>query len=384
TTTQDWIVGSANEKKETYIPVDIDFSINKAYNFSVNFGTGNGGYDDDGAPIIDQKEMIQFDTNFSDWDDETIIPVPQPESLPEMKFTIKTEADGEEFIFPFGATMGDPQTTGEYTTQIAWGDGKITIINPKTAIAVEDLTHTYATAGQYSVTIASSETDFTKEQAPTISPIMNSGGKEAAEEELPFDPRSLKIISIDSPLLRMGTEKTGNVLAGTFGTQPLTQIHEDLFKYNPQIIHFIGVFAECKKLTTISGKLFNECTEAESLEGIFEGCESLTTIPAGLFAKNKKATAFYNVFAGCTSAIVEKNLFCNEDTEKDTRFAGIAPDFDSAFKNVGSALTDVRSSFLPELWSYTYEDGVGEPYSKTSCFKDAKASNFGNVDDGWK
>ncbi|MGL5979769.1 MAG: fimbrillin family protein, partial [Phocaeicola sp.] len=35
TTTQDWIVGSANEKKETYIPVDIDFSINKAYNFSV-------------------------------------------------------------------------------------------------------------------------------------------------------------------------------------------------------------------------------------------------------------------------------------------------------------------------------------------------------------
>ncbi|MGL5981679.1 MAG: hypothetical protein ACRCZY_12555, partial [Phocaeicola sp.] len=82
TTTSDWIVGKgpeAENQRVAYIPVDVAFNMNQVVNYVINFGTGNGGYDDGGKPIIDSEKMIQFDTNFTDWADETPIdPTPTP------------------------------------------------------------------------------------------------------------------------------------------------------------------------------------------------------------------------------------------------------------------------------------------------------------------
>ncbi|MGL5981682.1 MAG: hypothetical protein ACRCZY_12575, partial [Phocaeicola sp.] len=86
TTIGDWIVGKGSEVKDqvtAYIPVDVAFNMNQVVNYIINFGTGNGGYDDGGDPIIDQKEMIQFDTKFDDWDAETDVdPTPTPPAPP--------------------------------------------------------------------------------------------------------------------------------------------------------------------------------------------------------------------------------------------------------------------------------------------------------------
>ncbi|MGL5979967.1 MAG: hypothetical protein ACRCZY_03645, partial [Phocaeicola sp.] len=406
TTTQDWIVGSANEKKETYIPVDIDFSINKAYNFSVNFGTGNGGYDDDGDPIIDQKEMIQFDTNFSDWDDETIIPVPQPEPA-KMKFTIKTLADGEEFVFPFG-TIDGPAFTESYTLHINWGDGSaVTEISPNTEITTETA-HTYTKEGTYQITITSSEKDYDKVQVPLLS-SMSKGGREG-------NVLTGRIISIDTPLLHIGGEMDGdrmdNMLPPAFAGHPITTIPKDLLKHNKQITMISAAFQGCTELksipkelfdytpgitdlgmvfagagiTEIDPDLFKNCTQLKNAPGLFMLCTSLEKIPAGLFSKNSLLENMESIFGGCVNAIVEKNLFCDEDSEKTTRFAGIAPNFTGAFNGVGSELAEVENSFLPELWLYTYKDGIGEPaqYGKDSCFTNANASNSDNVDAGWE
>ncbi|MGL5957840.1 MAG: fimbrillin family protein, partial [Phocaeicola sp.] len=73
TTAGDWIVGGEGKPVTAYIPVDVDFNMNQVINYAINFGTGNGGYDDGGKPIIDSKNMIQFDTKFTDWDAETPI-----------------------------------------------------------------------------------------------------------------------------------------------------------------------------------------------------------------------------------------------------------------------------------------------------------------------
>ncbi|MGL5981514.1 MAG: hypothetical protein ACRCZY_11710, partial [Phocaeicola sp.] len=83
TTTGDWIVGDAVSQVTAYIPVDVAFNMNQVVNYIINFGTGNGGYDDNGGPIIDSDKMIQFNTTFTDWDAETDVdPTPTPPAPP--------------------------------------------------------------------------------------------------------------------------------------------------------------------------------------------------------------------------------------------------------------------------------------------------------------
>ncbi|MGL5979715.1 MAG: hypothetical protein ACRCZY_02340 [Phocaeicola sp.] len=82
---------------------------------------------------------------------------------------------------------------------------------------------------------------------------------------------------------------------------------------------------------------------------------------------------------------MNSNIFCDEtnENEKANRFASLTRKviFTNAFLNVGKELSDVRGSIFPILWDYTYS---AAGFISTGCFKDAKASNAGEVGDGWK
>ncbi|MGL5980502.1 MAG: fimbrillin family protein [Phocaeicola sp.] len=424
-TTKEWIVGTQDTRKTAYIPVDIDFSINKAYNFSVNFGTGNGGYDDNGKPIIDQANMIQFTVGFDDWDKETIIPLPEPEPepvpVPEdsiMSFKIDVNSTvGLNFTLPFGFGYGDGEATGDYTLTIGWGDGKTVKIEKETLITEELLTHTYEAEGTYTVTIKSSEKKCTKDQIPALS----------------FYNSSEHIISLDTPLLRNSKSLEISIQCGNLKT-----ITGELFKYYPDRTSFNSTFYGCSSLTEIPAGLFDKNIDANDFTSLFRRCSSLTKIPAGLFdkninatqfmsifkesgltkipiglfdkninaidfaylfqdcknleeipeklfSKNKKATRFLSTFSGCTKAIVPANLFCDESEQK-TRFKGVegAITFIGAFARVGASLEpkDIQESVLPELWTYAFDE---DPRT-SQCFAGAKARNSSdeNIPAAWR
>ncbi|MGL5981678.1 MAG: hypothetical protein ACRCZY_12550, partial [Phocaeicola sp.] len=105
--------GSEVENQVTaYIPVDVTFIMNQVVNYAINFGTGNGGYDDGGNPIINSKDMIQFDTNFTDWADETPIdPTPPTPPTPTSNVPDKAFAD---FLVTAGYVEADTEKPGNY------------------------------------------------------------------------------------------------------------------------------------------------------------------------------------------------------------------------------------------------------------------------------
>ncbi|MGL5981654.1 MAG: hypothetical protein ACRCZY_12425, partial [Phocaeicola sp.] len=396
TTTQDWIVGSANEKKETYIPVDIDFSINKAYNFSVNFGTGNGGYDDNGGPIINQDEMIQFEASITDWDNETTIPLPEPEPEPEeasMNFTIAVNNElGLNYMPPFDVT----EESREYTLTIEWGDGETTVIDKNTVLTTQLLTHTYKTEGTYIVTISSSEEDFTKNQIPAISlydseehrkklislntyllyneytdylrfenctnlttvcrELFKHYPNKDTFKQIFYNCTNLR--EIPAGLFDKNTEVKSFYSAFRYCTN-LREIPAGLFDKNTEVESFELTFANCTNLTKIPTGLFDKNTEVSNFRSSFYNCKKLSIVPEKLFDKNRKVPQFSSVFENCTNAIIPANLFCDESSDMTTRFNnGFSVFFNNAFRYTGTELSpeNIKESKLPALWNYTFSN----------------------------
>ncbi|MGL5979992.1 MAG: hypothetical protein ACRCZY_03785, partial [Phocaeicola sp.] len=118
TTTSDWIVGEgpeAENQRVAYIPVDVAFNMNQVVNYVINFGTGNGGYDDGGKPIIDSEKMIQFDTNFTDWADETPIdPTPTPTPTPPTPTSNIPDKLFAQYLLEQKMIKEDPVGSGNY------------------------------------------------------------------------------------------------------------------------------------------------------------------------------------------------------------------------------------------------------------------------------
>ena len=304
-----------------------------------------------------------------------------------MKFTIKTIDPSSEFVIPIDAL------TGTYTLTVDWGDGNSDPYSSGTA--KDAVKHTYTDAGTYQITVTSSEADDTQEQMPRWS----------VDLVYPFPSVCNYLVSMDTPMLNMGSTtlescfyNCGNltfISAGLFDKntavtdfkdcfyycEKLTSIPEGLFDNNTEATDFGSCFSRCRNLTSIPAGLFDYNTEATSFYGCFNYCGNLTSIPEGLFDKNTEATSFGYCFNYCTSLKLNSNIFCNETTEKSTRFADKIMNFDSCFEICGASLTadDIAESIARALWDYE----MIASSSKTDCFTDARISNAGDVDADW-
>lgn len=163
----------------------------------------------------------------------------------------------------------------------------------------------------------------------------------------------------------------------------LTTIPEKLFTASTKATDFNKCFYQCKALTTIPGTLFATNTQAADFSKCFSYCNELKEIPAGLFRKNTEATNFSECFYECTKAKLNANIFCDETTEKATRFQGVGKiDFTSCFKDCATySVTGFDAGTAPALWTYTY----GSEPNASSCFYGIGAvSNKGDIADSWK
>ncbi|MGL5938724.1 MAG: InlB B-repeat-containing protein [Phocaeicola sp.] len=251
---------------------------------------------------------------------------------PSFSFTIETSSTDSNYKLPFG-TSG---STGPYTLSVNWGDGTKPQTIPAGTSLDGGINHKYESAGEHTITITSSETDYTKAQMPGV----NWKG-------------DMLLISINTPLL------------------------------NTRATSFNEVFSNCLSLASIPGGLFDNNKEVTTFRFAFFSCASLTSIPEGLFKYNTKATDFGFAFCWCFGAKMNSNIFCDEATEKATRFQSVTEQiiFTATFQSVGFGLSDASGSTFPTLWDYGYSSaGVNSNY----CFTDAKATNSDGVKDGWK
>lgn len=339
-------------------------------------------------------------------------------SLPSMSFTIDTrkgEFSDDTFILPLSATLSG------YALSVDWGDEETTDLPDGTTLDETNMTHTYTTPGVYTITLYTTQKDRTKVQMPKL----QFGTNYTIE-----NPYTL--ISLHTPLLNMGTDLSqcfegcknlsGEIPEGLFKNNTsatnfrrcfencsgLESIPEGLFAYNKAATNFGGCFSNCSGLAgAIPEGLFANNEAATNFDGCFYACSGLTgaiperlfannvnvtdfnscffacdnlsgSIPEGLFENNKEVTSFSYCFNDCINLEPTAKIFCNEATEKQTRFAGKKMHFDYCFQHCGSN-TD-GSGTLPALWEYTMEP---DNYHN-NCFTGAKATNIDKVPDGWK
>lgn len=162
----------------------------------------------------------------------------------------------------------------------------------------------------------------------------------------------------------------------------LTEIPATLFERNTQTTSFIACFKGCSALAAIPATLFATNTQATSFERCFYTCTDLKEIPNLLFAKNKSVSNFVECFSNCKSAKLNSNIFCDETTEKATRFLNMTINFSYCFQSCASSGSDPKGT-APALWNYEYGSGT---ITKKYCFKNINnsVSNYSAIPTEWK
>ena len=170
-----------------------------------------------------------------------------------------------------------------------------------------------------------------------------------------------------------GLTKVTNLSSLFQGCTSLTTIPESLFSGLTKVTNLSRLFQGCTSLTTIPAGLFSGLTKVTNLSSLFYDCTSLTTIPAGLFNGLTNVVVFRYCFRNVPAKAIHPNIFCNEATEKTTRFANVTPNFSNCF----DGLKGTVAGTAPALWEYTYK---GTP-TKSKCFSNNSTTTLSNYED---
>ena len=109
-----YLVGSENTYGEVYIPFAASWVMGKKYIYTINIGTGTGGFDVNGKPLV---QPISYSVDVDEWGEAVNGDVPQPEPKPaeftpvDLGLSVKWAAGN------IGAT--NPEDYGLY---FAWGE----------------------------------------------------------------------------------------------------------------------------------------------------------------------------------------------------------------------------------------------------------------------
>ncbi|MBP7754099.1 MAG: hypothetical protein KA074_02450 [Bacteroidales bacterium] len=215
-------------------------------------------------------------------------------ALAKFRFTIKTIGENTSYTIWQQSTS----SISPAKLRINWGDGTDdTIINQGDQIPNKTIaSHTYANAGDYTVTIYSNQLNTSLQQIPHITFNNGTVGD-------PF------LTTILDPFLNMEATSFSDCFAGCTG---LTAIPAGLFDNNIQAICFNKCFSGCIELNSIPAELFKYNTQATDFYGCFEYCTGLDSIPEAIFETNTKAKRFDYCFLYCTGLdSIPPGLFYN-------------------------------------------------------------------------
>ena len=236
-----------------------------------------------------------------------------------------SEENSMTFRLPFMFMTSSTSASFPAELIVDWGDGSTTFFDEggtyEFASGLFD--HTYAAAGDYTITLSGVATT---QEGPYL-PYFNF-------EMLPAQQRNM-LKSVPTPILpfRSGSRyfyqcnKLESICEGLFSKNPqigfseafyrcssLREIPEDLFSYNPNATNFQSTFEYCSGLTCpIPEKLFANNPNAQSFWRTFAGASFTGSIPERLFANCPLVTSFYMTFSGCSSLTgpIPGKLFSN-------------------------------------------------------------------------
>ena len=251
-------------------------------------------------------------------------------------------ADGREMILLVRAAPANARTVylpldDIVACTVDWGDGsreqferRYTYDNP--------ISHVYAEAGEYKVTIrgqVNAVTSFGMPSGALDNCILavEQWGNLGAEEIVLRDITTLERIAPDTegafakirnfdrtflgctgltelPEGLFARAESAAIFEATFyECTGLTKLPEGLFE-GADPITFDTTFGRCTSLTELPGGLFRGCSHASTFHRTFEECTGLTSLPGRLFIPCPMATTFQATFYNCTGlAALPEGLF---------------------------------------------------------------------------
>lgn len=282
-TVSDFIVNASNVTRIVCVPAN-----------STTYTTFNSYKNSSNNIIVstDLDDCIQIDSG---------------EETDEWQFTIDTEATttGEKKTgIPFNLYG---QTGVELT--VDWGDNTTSTLTPSDYTSSDSTAsvHEYALAGEYTITVASSNwndtyllsltSTITSENDTNTSIYWFRRTLTSINQKLP-SVKDCAFYSAQNSLSFVTNDKS---FYDVFrDCTHLQLIPEGLFDNNPSIRTLSGTFRNCSSLISIPIGLFDKNTAVYNFGNCFSGCTSLTSVPAGLFYKNTAVSSFGSCFSGCT------------------------------------------------------------------------------------
>lgn len=256
-------------------------------------------------------------------------------------------------------------------------------------IVTEELcTHTYVNPGVYMIKIKSSNNKIPRMQntslqygtalitrlRDTLLHMLNEDGTDTTNITGLFSNSPIISIPVSLFYYNRNIEDVSNL----FEQNQITSIPEGLFGYLSNLKKAYRCFSKCTALTSIPKELFYTAHLLEDVSYCFNGCTAVTDIPEAFFFHNPLITNFSNCFKSCSSLnSIGVNLFCDEDEDKETRFANAEIDFSGCFADAGSSTNTIT---LPDLWNYTYY-----LVDSRNCFSgfNGNPTNWADVPVGW-
>lgn len=292
--------------------------------------------------------------------------IPTGEEQFPFKFKVTTTTSNVTFTCPlvdYGALTP--------TLNIDWGDssssGAITSSTSTSRI------HTYATAGNYTVTISGFMPGFRVNNNSAIRGLITeiiqwgNVGVRTMDfygcQSITYIPTSLALSAVGG---YDGLAEMINYDSFMRATG-LTSIPDDIFSYSPNATTFSNAFSNCFGLTTVPTGLFDENIQATNFASCFFGSTNLITVPSTLFDLNVNATNFSGTFRNCRALTNVLQFTYNTSV--------------TIFNNVYNmtSTANALTGTAPDLWNR-----IPLP-SGTAAFRNCTGlSNYASIPVNWK
>lgn len=187
---------------------------------------------------------------------------------------------------------------------ISWGDG--TANSPLiTASNSVNRTHTYVSAGTYTITISGFMPGFAVNNNASIRTLITElvqWGIVGLRSVNFYGCLNLTAIpgstSLDEVGGYTGLNEVLNFTNFMNGTR-ITSIPTDIFDYSPNATSFNSAFSSISTITTVPTGLFDNVPLVTSFASCFFACSTLTSVPSTLFDLNTNVTTFSGTFRNC-------------------------------------------------------------------------------------
>lgn len=291
-----------------------------------------------------------------------VIVVSQDSNVKALRYVVKTTAADKAVALPVLSS-----TDATIGITVDYGDGSVAQ-TLAAAITTSTAKHTYAAAGEYTVTITTDNriTGFSFKGNTYLYKVLNNSldmSGVTTLKECFYNCTLLTEVAVNTVAKCVNATNCESLF---YGCKALTAVPAGLVGNLTKVTTFAKIFQNCSLLSSVPAGMFEGMTTVTAFNNAFYGCKELTEVPARIFKGCSNVKTFQYLYCSCAKLSVIA----------DDAFAGCVKveDFTSTFTDC-VLLTAIPTGLFSEMTSLKWIE-----YSFQGCsgLKSLPVSLFDN------